>query len=210
LIHFCNVIYIFIHVCILHIHKAAWADVELVSTSMKSGNILDGLKAFSRALDEVSRAIRPCDLEKEAGILATISQELGFNSIGKDLNGAMTIIVSGAEVYDDVYQAGVAMGNKQYQRAGESLGLAISEILKWHAKNGCEDPMCYILEGMSKALNILENDFASCKNDVSHMITDFQNAFESFKKHQSFEDAANGTTLLSNIYIYIYIYIYNV
>jgi hypothetical protein len=172
--------------------EAAYADFEMIGTSIKAGDNMGALKALSRGLEEVAVGVKPCNLANEGVILANVAQELGFNSISKDISGVITIVVAGADIYDNLFQAGNCIEGKDYKCAGDALSRVIQDIMKWHYKNGCDSPMCFILEGMTKAFNIIESDFSECEAEISASVQKFEDAITAFKGHKSFADSSKG------------------
>jgi hypothetical protein len=153
------------------------------------------LKALSRGFEEAAKSVGPCGLAQEAQILGNVAQELGFNTISKDISGAVTIIVSGADIYDNLFQAGGFLEAKDFNGAGGAIGRIVQDIMKWHIANGCESPLCFILEGMTKAFGILETDFKTCEADFVAAEKSFLDAIAAFKRHKAFSNTSNGQVL---------------
>ena len=166
--------------------------MELIKDDVTAKNFGEALKDLSRAFEASSKAVQPCQLEKVGELFAQLSDELGFHHISEEIEGVISVIVNGENIYDDLFNMAKALAGNDWNAAGSELGSALKAIMKWHSGNSCDDPTCLVLEGFTKALGLIGSDFQDCEADIKASWDHILEAIGDFKNHQSFADAANG------------------
>jgi hypothetical protein len=172
--------------------QAAWADLELVGNAMKDKKYSEAIKALSRSLDTSAKGIQSCDLEKESTMLAQLADQLGLHQIGQDIEGVIGIFINGENIADELANAGSKIVVKDYEEAGLDIGKAIQILMKWHYSHSCETPVCFVLEGMTQALGVVETNFAMCENDVSSAWISLVKSINDLKQHDAFTGSTDG------------------
>jgi hypothetical protein len=124
----------------------------------------------------VAKSVNQCHLSEELEYIYHEAHVLGFGKI-KSLDKAAQILLHGADVYDDLYQALRAIQSKDYRSAGANVGKVMQELSQWTKGHACTSPYCYVAIGMFEFLGDIKNDIRSCEGDFKMAFSNFSQAF---------------------------------
>ena len=158
----------------------ALAEDELVKGFglFKQGDRKEGVEEMSKGLRKIGDAVKDCGLEEELELLKHEAEMFGLSSIGD--GGALSVVVHGLELYDDVFDAVEDVEKSDWRAAGVHIHTILDTISQWSTGHVCENAWCYVVEGMMEAEQIIEGDIKTCEADFEEAWADFQAASEKF------------------------------
>jgi len=167
--------------------EACEADLSAAETSFEAGSSAwasddygTAMKHWGSALNTVSRAITSdCGVTDELANFQHEAQLLGFGNIS-GVGKIVTIVVHGADFYEDLYAALTSMEKHDYRGAGSSMGKVLDELSEWTKGHACTNDFCYIVEGVLQFMGALEGDMRECVNDFEEAYHNFTEAFDDF------------------------------
>jgi len=140
------------------------------------GKNKQGLVAWAAGLNDVARSVDACGVAPEIAFIQHEAQVLGLGNLSV-LNEISQVIVHGADFYEDIYAAVIAIENKDYRAAGEHLGKVMNQLSEWTTGHLCDSPVCYIVNGVLQYLAALKNDIGACKSDFGSAFGNFTEAY---------------------------------
>eukprot|EP01029_Cantina_marsupialis_P027512 TRINITY_DN7711_c0_g1_i1.p1 TRINITY_DN7711_c0_g1~~TRINITY_DN7711_c0_g1_i1.p1 ORF type:complete len:950 (+),score=285.81 TRINITY_DN7711_c0_g1_i1:122-2971(+) len=85
--------------------KKDWAKLEgMFSHHSDDGIVKEGLSDMAKGLDQLAHAVEDCEVEQLVKVMTALAAKLGVPVAGW-LSEAFNIIINGAQIYDDVYNA---------------------------------------------------------------------------------------------------------
>merc|ERR1712203_757826 len=131
---------------------------------------------WAAGLNDVAKSVSACGVATELAYIEHEAQVLGLGNLTV-LDNVAKVIVHGADFYEDLYAAVVAIENKDYRSAGEYLGKVMDQLSKWTTGHLCTSPVCYVVSGVLQYLADMEGDFGACKCDFQDAWGNFTSAF---------------------------------
>jgi len=130
------------------------------------------IKDWADGLHAVASSVGDCHLADELAFVAREARVLGFGQVSI-LNEAAQVLIHGADFYNDLYAAMLAIESHDYRSAGADLGRVMNQLSQWTAGHACTSDFCYVVLGMFEFLGDIQGDIRACE-------ADFQSAFHNF------------------------------
>jgi len=117
------------------------------------------------------------------------------------LDDAVKVLVHGADFYEVLYSAVVAIMNHDYRTAGSQMAIVMNDLSEWTTKHLCTSDICYVVRGVFEFLADMGADMKTCGNDFKDSYGYFNSAIQEivvlkphfhFIKNETAIDAAIG------------------
>jgi len=161
--------------------KPAVASFESAVTSFKANDVKSAVASMADGLDTLAKALTndSCGLKTIGNLISKLSPKLAGAVIQKiEGSKAVKIIVGSADVYDDVYQAIMALEKGDIS----GFGMQVGNLLRELRASGCETKACVVLIGLMASIQDEAQDFDACMGDadkawehVTYAMADFGN-----------------------------------
>ncbi|GMI41497.1 hypothetical protein TrCOL_g11329 [Triparma columacea] len=197
----CNVVDGFLKILQIVSHDISGAcvsDLETAFSTFETGvnafenkNYTAALSEFATGFDDVAKVLETteCGLPTIAKIIAPIAPKISEAVINGD-----SIIIEVSEVYDDIYQAVLALQRHDYNAFGMEIGKLVTVI----NTAGCKTAACKILVGLLESAELVAVDYSTCLEAVDATGDDFEQAIAAFEsKDYKTGISKIGTTLKS-------------
>jgi len=156
--------------------RTAEGDFAQGAALWRQGKNRQALQAWASALNGVAQATQACGVASELAFLEQEAHVLGLGDLSA-LDGISQVIVHGADFYEELYSAVIAIEHKDYRAAGQHLGKVMDQLSEWTTGHLCTSPICYIVNGVLQYLAALRVDFAKCKSDFGNAFGNFSAAY---------------------------------
>jgi hypothetical protein len=169
--------------------EGAVAGLKAGAAAFEGKNYTGGVKLMAGGLDLFAKAVGgdACDLKGVAAVVASVAPKLEA-AIVKEIGGAVSVIVGSADVFDELYQAAMALSRGDLVTFGEQIGLLLQRL----RASGCTSKACDVLEGLLSALQLEAGDYSKCYADID-------TSFEKFVSGVSALEAKEWTTGVADL-----------
>ena len=183
------------------VSSACVTDLETAFSTFETGvdafeqkNYTAAIGDFATGFDDVAKVLEntDCGLPNIAKIIAPIAPKISEAIINGD-----SIVIEVAEVYDDIYQAVLALEKHDYNAFGVEIGKLVTVI----NTAGCKSSACKILVGILESAELVAEDYSTCLAAVDETGQDFEdaiNAFEAKNYKTGISKLATGVKAISN------------
>lgn len=111
-------------------------------------------------------------------VLEQLGEDLGANSAADIIEDVVVLLVSGADITDDIYDSVADFQSGQYSAFGKDLG-DIATILQ--DKLHCNSRACKLVEGFLQGTDKVFTTLQTCEDDLKIVEDDFVKAWSEFK-----------------------------
>jgi len=154
---------------------------------------------WSSGLKQIAKSVDACGLPSELKFIEQESNVLSLSN-ASGVGKALSILVHGNDMAEDISAAVEAFQKQDYRKAGSMLQKTLTEMFGWTTGHLCTKNACYILSGVLQYLNDLSKDMKMCKNDFVDMVHQFHSAYEHFtqgaKHHGPFKGFSHNKTAI--------------
>jgi len=166
--------------------EPAVSNFEDAAHAMDQKDYKDAVGDFATALDAVAKSAvdDSCGLKGIAAAIGDLSPRLSKAVISMENSSAVHIIVGSADVYDELYTAGLDLKNKDYVGVGMEMGALLAKL----RASGCTTKACIIVEGLLGTMQVEFSDLKDCEADLDKEWTDMQK-FVGDLKAKNWKDA---------------------
>jgi len=140
------------------------------------GKNMQALQNWAAGLNDVAKSVQACGVAPELAFIEHEAQMLGLGNL-TGLEKVSQVIVHGADFYQELYSAVIAIENKDYRSAGKLMGQVMNDMSQWTTGHLCSEPICYVVSGVLQYLAALQNDIGKCKSDFSNTFGNFSAAY---------------------------------
>ena len=165
---------------------ACEADVKLAEANFTDGANLwtqhqyeQAVAQWAAGLNTVAKAVSDCGVSAELNSLQHEANVLGIANI-TGLGAAASIIVHGADFYQELYAAIQALEGHDYRAAGQELGHVLDTLSQWTTGHSCTSDMCYVVSGVMEFMGDIEGSIKTCENDFIGMWGNMTAAYHDF------------------------------
>ncbi|KAL1524207.1 hypothetical protein AB1Y20_019115 [Prymnesium parvum] len=163
---------------------ACVADIRTAETSLAAGaksfhdrNYATALKYWGSGLHQIANSVGDCHLADELSFVSREAQVLGFGKVAADAGAVAQVLVHGADFYNELYDAFVAIEGHDYRSAGADLGKVMNTLSSWTTSHACTSDFCYVVLGIFQFMGDIQGDIRQCKTDFKLAFTNFSAAF---------------------------------
>lgn len=130
----------------------------------KTHKYKEAVQAFAGGLDGLSQALvhDACGLQSLGEVIGQVVPKLQAAVVKVETSGAVSIVVGSADVYDDLYQATMAIQNGDAAAFGEEIGTLLNRL----KASGCSTKACVVVQGVMAAVQLEAADFAPCAAEL--------------------------------------------
>ena len=163
--------------------RSAEASFTAGAAAWSANNPKSALQYFATGLNQVSTSVDDCGLTQEVAYLTQEANVLGFGNITA-LNGAINILVHGADFYKNLYAAVSDITNHDYRSAGSEMAKVLNQLSTWTKGHACTSDFCYVVIGVMQFMGDMQGDVHACTADFEHAWTNFSAGFENIVDQQ--------------------------
>jgi len=142
------------------------------ASSASKGIWSDVLAQWSKGLSIIASSTSDCGVSDELSWIQQEANVLGLGNVTL-LGSLSTIIIHGADFYQDIYDAYLALLDHDYRKLGEDTKTILDALATWTHGHSCTNNFCYVVVGILQFLGEIEGDIKNCESD-------FKNAFHNF------------------------------
>jgi len=150
-------------------------------------NITDGLKEWAAGLHIVAKSASNCGiwLEAQLAFVRQESQILGFANTTIGTLAVPSVLVHGAEIYQELYSTYLSSTTHDWRGMGQHIGSVVSQLGQWTEKHACKSNICYLVVGILQFLNDSESVFVECTDALKSAWVDLYRAVKALKSLSS-------------------------
>merc|ERR1711988_1906935 len=93
-----------------------------------------------------------------------------------NVSGVESIIVHGADFYEEVYSAFKAFESHDYRSAGQDMGKILNTLSTWTSGHACTSDVCYVVLGVLQFMGDVDGSFKECEADLNYSWTNLTGA----------------------------------
>jgi hypothetical protein len=142
----------------------------------RQGKNAQGLSMWASGLNDVAKSVQACGVAPELAFIEREAQVLGLGNLTV-LEEVSQVIVHGANFYEELYAAVIAIENKDYRTAGKNMAKVMDELSQWTTGHLCTSPICYVVNGVLQYLADMQNDIGKCQSDFKGAMGNFSAAY---------------------------------
>ncbi len=167
--------------------ESSVSTFEAAVSLFNEKNITGAVAGLAEGFDELALVLAndECQITRLGELIGTLSEKLSEAIISAD-----SIVINGAEIYDDIYKMVTALEAKDYKAFGLYTGKLVTAI----QKAGCKSVACEIFIGILESAQLVATDYAQCISAVDATGADFETAIGKFES----KDIAGGVSSLAS------------
>jgi len=160
-------------------------DFEAAIAKFEAEDFKGGLDGLAVSVLDLSADVKDCDIQKLGDVLEQLANDLGANSVANVIDEVVVLLVSGADITDDINDSITDFKSGNFVNFGKDLG-DIASILQ--DKLHCNSRVCKLVEGLLIDADVVFSHLKSCEADLKLIDDDVTKAFAELKD----KDYTNG------------------
>eukprot|EP01027_Heterolobosea_sp_BB2_P020520 GEZU01029275.1.p1 GENE.GEZU01029275.1~~GEZU01029275.1.p1 ORF type:complete len:892 (-),score=374.14 GEZU01029275.1:181-2856(-) len=172
----------------------AYDDFVQAASDFKNKQYTASVQTLAASLNEIAQALQQCNLPQFAQLISTEAQKLGIANI-TEINNVVHIVVQGADVYSEIYDAINAWESQNYLAFGRDIG----SLLNMLRARSCSSEICILVEGLLQGMEIVAQDMGACATDLEATWADIQAAMSQFGSAKYEEGLASLANALHEV-----------
>lgn len=121
---------------------------------------------WSQGLSDVSTSVKDCGLADELKLWEQEANIFGLSNVTA-IGKVASIVIHGADLYPEVFEAFQAFAAHDYRTAGADIGKAMNDLSTWTSGHNCENDFCYFVSGVMLFMGDIQGDVRECKADFA-------------------------------------------
>jgi hypothetical protein len=131
------------------------------------------LQYWATGLNSVAQSVQDCGAAEEMQYLQQEANALGFGNITA-LGDAASILVHGADFYEELFATFQEFATHDYKAAGSNLGKVLNQLSQWTKGHACTNDFCYVVVGVMEFFGEFQGSVGACKADFEGAWADFK------------------------------------
>ena len=157
----------------LSVLSAGFAEFKDAENNSRVAALAD----IAKGLDDLALVFKNdvCQLSRLGSLIAPLASRLGKAIVNGD-----KVLVEFADLYDDLYDAALAL----QAHDAEAFGMALGRLAVDASTAGCETKACKVFVGILSAASLVAEDYELCLVAVDATASDFDTAIDAFEKKE--------------------------
>lgn len=172
--------------------QACEADLKSAENFFTAGasywskkQLKNAVKYWASGLNVIAHSVQDCGAAEELTYLQQEANVLGLGNVSGIIGETETILVHGADFYEELYSTFMDLNNHDYRSAGKDLGSVLDQLSQWTSKHACQNDFCYVTVGILEFFGQIEGSVATCKNDFEYAFHNFTGAFRDLRGNRT-------------------------